>query len=127
LQLSSPTSSSSNLSSLLGAPAETPMPKSYETIEALSPSWQIILVILYTLTAILALIENLIVVFVQANGRRFETLIRKSLINLAVSDILLGVLCVPFVYTDFMLGKLKADKKIFFQSFPYKSRLLNFS
>jgi hypothetical protein len=29
--------------------------------------------------------------------------LRKFLINLAISDILIGVLSVPFIYTDFML------------------------
>jgi hypothetical protein len=31
--------------------------------------------------------------------------LRKFLINLAVSDILFGVFCVPFTYTDVLLGR----------------------
>lgn len=66
---------------------------------------QIFLITLYSITSLLALIGNLAVIIVELFGSESAPNIRKYLINLAVSDIILGVLCVPFTYTDFMLGR----------------------
>nr|XP_027194434.1 neuropeptide Y receptor type 5-like [Dermatophagoides pteronyssinus] len=63
------------------------------------------LISLYSLTSLLALIGNLTVIIVELYGKESAHNIRKYLINLAVSDITIGVLCVPFTYTDFMLGQ----------------------
>lgn len=74
-------------------------------LEAFGSSMQLFLFYLYSLTSLLALIGNLTVIFVECFGRRSALNLRKFLINLAISDILLGVFCVPFTYTDFMLGR----------------------
>ncbi|CAG2169082.1 unnamed protein product, partial [Oppiella nova] len=79
-------------------------PEVTDTLEALGIEWQIFFIILYSLIAFLALFENLVVIIVQTFGKNFEPILRKSLINLAVADICVGVLSVPFLYTDFMLG-----------------------
>lgn len=76
-----------------------------DQLEALQQPWRALLIILYSATALLAFCENLIVIIVQVFGSRFELVIRKCLINLAVSDVILGVLTVPFTYTNFMLGQ----------------------
>ena len=75
------------------------------SLEAFGSSMQLFLFYLYSLTSLLALIGNLTVIFVECFGRRSALNLRKFLINLAISDILLGVFCVPFTYTDFMLGR----------------------
>lgn len=76
------------------------------TLEAVpSVAGQIFLIMLYSCTSFLALIGNLTVIIVELYGNESSPNIRKYLINLAVADIILGVLCVPFTYTDFMLGQ----------------------
>lgn len=68
-------------------------------------SGQIVLITLYTTTSILALVGNVIVIIVELLGKESAQNIRKYLINLAISDVILGVFCVPFAYSDFMLGR----------------------
>lgn len=63
------------------------------------------LILIYSLTSFLALIGNITVIVVEICGKESAQNIRKYLINLAISDITIGVLCVPFTYTDFMLGQ----------------------
>lgn len=75
-----------------------------DQLEALDIEWQILLIILYSLISVLALFENLIVIIVQLFGKNFDPVLRKCLINLSIADICIGVLSVPFLYTDFMLG-----------------------
>ena len=70
-----------------------------------SPYGQAFLVSLYSVTSLLALGGNVAVMVVSAVGRESAHTLRASLANLAVSDVVLGVLCVPFTYTDFMLGR----------------------
>jgi Na+/H+ antiporter NhaA len=57
------------------------------------------------MTSCLAFFGNVVVIIVEIFGKRSAINLRKFLINLAVSDILVGVFCVPFTYTDFMLGR----------------------
>ena len=66
---------------------------------------QIFLITLYSFTSMIALIGNVCVIVVELYGSESAPNIRKYLINLACSDIIIGVLCVPFTYTDFMLGQ----------------------
>ena len=80
-------------------------PEVNDKLEALDIEWQIFFIILYSLTSIMALSENLIVIFVQIFGKSFDPILRICLINLAIADICVGVLSVPFFYTDFMLGR----------------------
>ncbi len=74
-------------------------------LEAVPFAYQIILISLYSLTATIALLGNITVIIVEIFGKQSAHNLRKYLINLAVSDIIIGVLCVPFTYTDFMLGQ----------------------
>lgn len=76
------------------------------TLEAVpSQAGQFLLITLYSLTSLLALIGNITVIVVEMCGKESAQNIRKYLINMAVSDIIIGVLCVPFTYTDMMLGQ----------------------
>ena len=76
------------------------------TLEAVpSRTGQLFLIALYSFTSFIALIGNITVIVVELYGSESALNIRKYLINLSVSDIILGVLCVPFTYTDFMLGQ----------------------
>lgn len=74
-------------------------------LEALNSNSQIFLVCLYSATSFAAFIGNVTVILVEAFGKQSATNLRKFLINLAISDIIIGVFCVPFIYTDFMLGR----------------------
>lgn len=78
---------------------------SYEELELLSANWQIVLVILYSLTAALALIGNVISIWVLTSGKRSSKELRIFLVNLSLSDITMALFSIPFTYTDFMLGR----------------------
>lgn len=71
---------------------------------------QTILITLFSLTSFFALIGNFLVILVEMYGRRSARNLRKFLINLAISDLLLGVFVVPFVYTDLMLVSKKSNR-----------------
>lgn len=62
------------------------------------------LITLYAGTTLLALIGNLIVVVTLASGTSFWKL-RHFLINLAVSDLLISIFCLPFTSTEVIFGK----------------------
>jgi hypothetical protein len=74
-------------------------------LEAVSYLWQIFLIVLYSITSLLILLGNITVIVVQIFGKKSASSLRKFLINLAISDIVIGVFCVPFTFTDFMLGQ----------------------
>lgn len=75
------------------------------TVEVLDLPTRTCLVILYSITSVLAFFGNLIVIIVETFGRRSAANLRKFLINLAISDIVFGMFAVPFTYTDFMYGR----------------------
>lgn len=73
-------------------------------LEALTEPYQTMMVVLYTTTAGFAFTFNLLAIVVLVGGSQSHSCLKKYLINLAVSDILMGILSVPFSYTDFMYG-----------------------
>ena len=75
-------------------------------LEAL-PFWpfQVILIVLYSATAIISLSFNIISIIVMSKSSRLTTEIWKFLINLSVSDITMAIFSIPFTYTGFMLGR----------------------
>ena len=75
-----------------------------QPLEALSISFQIILVILYSVTALVALVGNVTVILVLCNGKRCPLSLRKFLINLSLADVSIALFSIPFTYTDFMFG-----------------------
>ena len=65
---------------------------------------QITLIILYTMTTLLAVIGNILVILVFTLGKRSRTDLRGFLINLAVADLIMAVFCMPFTFTMTMLS-----------------------
>lgn len=66
---------------------------------------------LYTTILLLAVIGNSLVILTLVQNRRMRTITNVFLLNLAVSDILLGVLCMPFTLVgmllrDFVFGEI---------------------
>jgi hypothetical protein len=64
----------------------------------LSVTGKIIAVTLYTLIALMAVGGNSIVVFIIAYFKRLRTPTNMLIMNLAVADLLMAALCVPFTY-----------------------------
>ncbi|KAH7979385.1 hypothetical protein HPB49_009284 [Dermacentor silvarum] len=77
----------------------------YPPMNALGLELQAFLIVLYSLTALLALGGNVMVIVVLVLGRRSSRELRLFLVNLALSDIAMAVFSIPFTYTDFMLGR----------------------
>ncbi len=67
--------------------------------------YQVILIILYSMTAFISLVSNLITIIVLLKGDRISLELWKYLINLSVSDIAMSLLSIPFTYTSFMLNR----------------------
>lgn len=74
-------------------------------LEALSYPYQVFLVTLYSLTAIIAFISNLVTIVVLMKGRRCTRDLRKFLINLSVADLMMALFTIPFTYTNYMFGR----------------------
>lgn len=79
-----------------------------------TPSWLSagrIQIPLYAAILLLAIIGNFLVIITLVQNRRMRTITNVFLLNLAVSDILLGVLCMPFtligsLLRDFVFGEV---------------------
>lgn len=71
-----------------------------DTLETISSvSAQVLIAVTFSITALFAMVGNVLVIVVQLCGKRSPRNMRKYLINLAVSDITMGF-CIPFSYTD---------------------------
>ncbi|XP_054164549.1 cholecystokinin receptor-like [Oppia nitens] len=71
----------------------------------------IILIVPYSLIFLLAIIGNILVIITLAANRRMRSVTNRLLLNLAVSDLLLAVFCMPFtlmvvLYKQFIFGQL---------------------
>lgn len=73
---------------------------------ALGLSWesQVVLIILYTLTAVVSMTGNTLVILVFTLGRRSRSDLRGFLINLACADLIMTLFCMPFTFTMTMLN-----------------------
>lgn len=74
----------------------------------------------YMIILMLSIIGNLLVITTLVQNRRMRTITNVFLLNLAFSDILVGVLCVPFtlvgtILRDFIFGELLCKLIPFFQ------------
>lgn len=82
--------------------------------QPLTPSWLSlgrIQIPLYTTILLLSVTGNALVILTLIQNRRMRTITNVFLLNLAVSDILLGVLCMPFtligtLLRDFVFGEV---------------------
>ena len=64
---------------------------------------QAVLIVLYSLTTILAVTGNIMVILVFTLGKRSRTDLRGFLINLAIADLIMAIFCMPFTFTMTML------------------------
>lgn len=87
------------------------------TIRAAATSWTEWLssgrlqIPLYATILLLAIVGNALVIMTLVQNRRMRTITNVFLLNLAVSDILLGVFCMPFTLVgtllrDFVFGEI---------------------
>ncbi|XP_006813529.1 prolactin-releasing peptide receptor-like [Saccoglossus kowalevskii] len=63
------------------------------------------LIAVYTLTITLALVGNIVTIRVLAAGSRAKLEMNKFLINLAISDIMMAVFCMPFTFVYALLRR----------------------
>lgn len=66
---------------------------------------------LYSLIFLLAVVGNVLVILTLVQNQRMRTITNVFLLNLAVSDLLLGVFCMPFtligaLLRDFVFGEV---------------------
>lgn len=73
-------------------------------LEAFERPLRTFLDILYTVTALLALILNCIAFIIIFRAKKTAKQLKRYLANLAITDLVLGVFNVPFTYIDFMYG-----------------------
>jgi hypothetical protein len=74
-----------------------------------SGTW--ITISLYAIIFFLAVIGNLLVILTLVQSRRMRTITNLFLLNLAISDLLLGIFCMPFtligmILRDFIFGEI---------------------
>lgn len=77
-------------------------------------------IILYITILLLAIIGNALVILTLIQNRRMRTITNVFLLNLAVSDILLGVLCMPItligtLLRDFVFGEISCKLLAYLQ------------
>lgn len=70
-----------------------------------------ITILLYMIIFLLAVIGNFLVILTLIQSRRMRTITNLFLLNLAVSDLLLGIFCMPFtligkILRDFIFGEI---------------------
>ncbi|XP_046914595.2 prolactin-releasing peptide receptor [Dermatophagoides farinae] len=78
---------------------------SIENFEIGSKNLQLCLLILYSITAALALFGNILSIFVLMKGKRSSRDLRLFLVNLSLSDVLMAIFSIPFTYTHFIMGR----------------------
>lgn len=61
------------------------------------------MIFLYSVIFLLAVIGNLLVILTLIQSRRMRTITNLFLLNLAVSDLFLGVFCMPFTLVGMLL------------------------
>lgn len=67
--------------------------------------WQIIMIIVYSTTAIISCGSNMLTIIILLRGEQVSTELWKFLLNLSISDITMATFCIPFTYTNYMLGR----------------------
>jgi len=96
-----------------------------ETIGVLISKEQIFTLILpYSIIFLLAIIGNALVIITLGSNRRMRSVTNIFLLNLAVSDLLLGVFCMPFTLVgvllkEFVFGRLMCSLISYLQGLYY--------
>ena len=85
----------------------TKLNKNLSTQQQLQQSWiQNIMVNvfpLYLIIFLLAVVGNVLVILTLVHNKRMRTVTNLFLLNLAISDLLLGIFCMPFTLVGFLL------------------------
>ncbi|KAG1655956.1 RYamide receptor [Nymphon striatum] len=76
-----------------------------EILNAVGKPLQTFLITLYSFTAIFSFAGNITVICVMIGGRRSSRDLRYLLTNLALSDIMMAIFCIPFTYTEVLLNR----------------------
>ena len=76
---------------------------------ALTPTDEKIFYTIYVIAIILGAGGNIISIIVFTKGRRCNTDIRAFLINLALADLMMAIICLPFSFTS---GLLKVSNAV---------------
>jgi len=90
-----------NVTNLTNVESSTGSTAELQPLPYFSLPEQRLIIALCTITSVLSFLGNTIVIFVEIFGRRSARNLRKFLINLAISDIIYGVLSVPFKFVSF--------------------------
>ena len=77
-------------------------PNSTETVQ-FSIAFQVIIYIIYNTVFVAALLGNILVCYVVFSSPRMRTVTNYLIANLAVGDLLMALLCVPFSYISVLL------------------------
>lgn len=105
-----------------------------QRLVVVSPTWLStgrIQIPLYTTILLLAVTGNALVILTLVQNRRMRTITNVFLLNLAVSDILLGVLCMPFtligtLLRDFVFGEIMCKFIPYLQGKHFSNTVLVF-
>ena len=65
---------------------------------------QVSLITLYSITTALSVCGNALVLVVLTCGNRSKTDLTKFLLNMAIADLFMACFCIPFSFTNTMLG-----------------------
>lgn len=89
----------------------------------------IILIILYSVTFLLGLIGNLMVIIVFARNRKMRTVTHSFLVNLAVCDLMVVCMCMPFsvafeIYANWIYGNAMCKIVNFSQGLAVSSSIM---
>ncbi|KAI2800927.1 hypothetical protein BLOT_013452 [Blomia tropicalis] len=68
------------------------------------PHWQLFLIVIYSATSLSSFMANMITIGVLIRGDHINTELWKFLLNLSIADIVMGIFCIPFTYTNYMYG-----------------------
>ncbi|XP_054157023.1 RYamide receptor-like [Oppia nitens] len=79
--------------------------QSITDFELIDRFWQSFLITLYSLTAAVSFIGNIIAIWVLMAGKRSSRELRMFLVNLSLSDVIMALFSIPFTYTDFIMGR----------------------
>ena len=63
-----------------------------------------VLIVLYSITTVLAILGNSIAIIIFTKGKRSKTDLRPFLINLAAADLIMAIFCIPFTFTYSLIG-----------------------
>ncbi len=65
---------------------------------------QVTLITLYSTSTLLTILGNITVIFVLVLGSKSKTDLAKFLVNLALANLLMAFFCIPYTFTETMLG-----------------------